>query len=339
MKMWVIVFMLFFLTACAQKPAPDNDTVTKIDLATEKGVAYLESAYQSGTYADNYLTFVYPGEHIACPLSTPCNVTYRLLDAYFDVYFLEQAMPHLKGMEQQRKDAHAIVEGIAKQWEKERINNVITSSSDPGGVALDTYCIIGFITKNKAMAGTAWSYLTADDDWMPNDYYISDAWRNIADESWCMRHFIAVRLDKDLEIRLIRKMINNTNEFIQDQNRTDLDKLSVIYHAIYVLNDYENAYKDLQFHQQKLSYADFISYFSSKNLAGNALMVSNILDVMVASHYDNPAALDEIAKNVLNAQEAQGYWKISQDFPANEGQVFTTFRALIGLNEYKKTLT
>lgn len=344
MKYLGVIAVLILLTACTPKPVSDDEMSTRIDLATKQGLAYLESAYTDYSYADDYLTYVYPGEQLGCPLETPCNVTYRLLDAYFDVYFLEEALPDLKILEKQRKDAHAVVEGVAKQWEKESINNVITSQDKPpvstGGVALDTYCIVGFITKNKPMAEVARSYLTDDEDWMPDNYYIQDTWRNIADESWCLRHFIAVRLDKDLEIRLIAKLIDDTNIFIREENISDIDKLSVVYHAIYVLNDYERTYLDLQFQKQQRSYAEFIGNFTSdKRLTGNTLMTANLLDVMVASHYDNPAALEEFADTVLKAQEKDGYWKISTDFAPNNGQVFTTFRALIGLNEYQKTLT
>ncbi|MFH1916948.1 MAG: hypothetical protein ABIJ21_06830 [Nanoarchaeota archaeon] len=322
------------ISACTPKEAGLTvDMTARIDTATANGLLYLDSAYSSYMYADEYLQYVYPGESLACPLETPCNITYRLLDAYFDVYFLEEAMPGLQGLENQRKDAHAVLLGVAKNWENEKINNVIRSDAGSGGVALDTYCIVGYITKNPKMAEIARSYLTEDNNWMPSDYFEGDAWRNIADESWCIRLFIEVGYDKELTIQLVDKLIADTDNFINDKNITDTDKLSVVYHTLYILSEFEKY--DNRYLEKKRKYSDFINYFSYKNLAGNTLMLANLLDVMVAADYDNPAAIEEIADKVLLAQESSGYWKISSDFPDNQGQVFTTFRALIGLNNYR----
>jgi hypothetical protein len=65
-------------------------------------------------------------------------------------------------------------------------------------------------------------------------------------------------------------------------------------------------------------------------------MTANLLDVMVYADYDNPDAIRELTEQVLLQQEQDGRWRMSPDSPADSVQVFTTFRALIGLNQYKK---
>jgi hypothetical protein len=189
------------------------------------------------------------------------------------------------------------------------------------------------------MATVAASYLDNTLDWMPSDYYTNDLWRNIADESWCLRLFIVTNHDQDLTKALIQKMIGDTDQFIHAPNISESDKLAVVYHALYVLADYEETYHTGEFTKERLSYADYISYFSYKKLQGNTLMTSNLLDVMVHAQYDNPEALKELANTVLSVQEADGKWKMNPDAPPNDVQVFTTFRALISLNEYKKVIS
>jgi len=67
-------------------------------------------------------------------------------------------------------------------------------------------------------------------------------------------------------------------------------------------------------------------------------MTANLLDVMVYAEYDNPDAMKEIAEKVLNAQKPDGHWVMTAETGDNNVQVFTTFRALIGLNQYRNYL-
>jgi len=122
-----LVVVIFVFTACSSQISDDDKKMLqRIETANYLGQKYLEANYNSYSYNDQYLLFIYPGEELACPIETPCNVTYRLLDAYFDVVLLEQ-VADVSQMPDQVKDAHAVLSALAKQWESEKIYNTIKS--------------------------------------------------------------------------------------------------------------------------------------------------------------------------------------------------------------------
>ncbi|MBU1975923.1 MAG: hypothetical protein KKG59_05965 [Nanoarchaeota archaeon] len=332
----LLILLALLLTACSQTiPVENAQIISRIDAATESGLLYLAANYNEYQYNDEYLTFVYGGESLECPLPTPCNVTYRLLDAYFDVYFLEEVTDTTL-IQNQVDDAHAILSSLAKKWEAETIYNT-KKSQVQGGIALDTYCILGFLENNHNMAEVVKSYVDVA-DWMEPNAFQTDIWRNVADESWCARLFIKTDIDKQLTKAVIYRLVDDTTAFKNHPDISDMDKLSVIYHMLYVLEDWERKYDDTTFKQEKLGYSDFISYFSQKNLQGNSLMTGNLLDVMVYSNYDNPETMKELTIKVLGNQRPEGHWRMTAEAGDNYVQVFTTFRALIGLNQYKQYL-
>lgn len=334
-KAYLLLFSaLLLVSACTQLDVKDQNMIDAIEVATVKGMAYLSENYGDYSYNDRYLTFVYSGESLGCPIDDECNITYRLLDAYFDVYFLEE-VADISRIPEQAEDAHVIVEAIAKSWEDEKISNAATSDGE--GVALDTYCIVGYITENKVMSQNMQGYLEGN-SWMPNDYYQQDVWRNIADESWCARLMIKTGAKQDAVKAVIYKLVDETQGFKLDETITDTDKLSMIYHMLYLVKEYEDFYGDDTFHNEVVAYSDFLNYFTAKNIGVNNLMNSNLLDAMVYAEYDNPAALRVIAGKVLEAQRPEGHWRMTKESGDDFVQVFTTFRALIALNQYKQYL-
>src|SRR3989339_1628494 len=62
-----------------------------VNSAVQRGLAYLAAVYTPYHYPDTYLEYVYPGEALTCPLEG-CAITYRILDAFFDVRFLENEL-------------------------------------------------------------------------------------------------------------------------------------------------------------------------------------------------------------------------------------------------------
>jgi hypothetical protein len=335
---------LVALTGCVPLAIKEQERVeaelnNRIVAASDAGLKYLATAYNNGVYADQYLRFVYPEESIPCPLANNCTVTYRLLDAYFDVLFLEEVGADMTNIKAQQADAHAIISALAERWTNERINNVLTSMPGELGIALDTYCIVGFLQRDPDMANKVASYLDDNNNWMSSSHYTEDVWRNIADESWCLRLFIVTDHERQLTETLIATLINDTEKFRIDEHIADQDKLAAVYHTLYVLTDYEQKYNDNRFREEKLQFADFLSYFSFKHIGLNTLMAANLLDVMVYAEYDNKAALSDMAIQVLDQQEAGGFWRMADDAPPDSVQVFTTFRALIGLQRFMNTLT
>ncbi|MFH1073002.1 MAG: hypothetical protein V1743_06250 [Nanoarchaeota archaeon] len=335
----IFLLIIMAITACAPATPslPSSVLAQRIDSAVQRGVGYLATSYVNYSYADQYLLYVYPGENLSCPFDN-CRVTYRLLDAYYDVIFMKQAGINLSAISDQEEDAEKILMFLAQEWEHEHIYNTLKSVPEEGGIALDTYCILGYVMKSRNMAIVAESYLDAEDNWMADGYYAEDSWRNIADESWCIRQFIATDLNQTLSAVLAKKMAAETRAYLA-ANHTALDRLAVAYHALYVVSEYGKKYDDRNFAQDKAFLDAYVVHAIDDDLLKNNLMLANMLDVLLVSGSPNNAVLENIAQHLLESQEAGGYWRMTPDTPADNAQAFTTFRALIALQEYKERLS
>ncbi len=130
-------------------------------------------------------SIVYSDEQLDCPLAD-CRLTYRLLDAYINLAFLDRAgVPHGPARPQFER-GRKVLDAIVPAW---REAGPLQRHKDPveGGVALDTYCIVGLLHQDRAMAKVAAGHLDGD-DWLPGNHYDdSESFRKLADETWCVR--------------------------------------------------------------------------------------------------------------------------------------------------------
>ena len=85
MKKTLLLFgLLIIISSCGVQQS-------SIDEAIEKGFSYLNTVYEDGVYNDQYLLYIYPGEKLECPLEG-CTITYRILDAYFNLLFINNGL-------------------------------------------------------------------------------------------------------------------------------------------------------------------------------------------------------------------------------------------------------
>ncbi len=300
-----------------------------VDQAVQRGLEYLARAHAPYRYDDPYLEYVYPGESLDCPLAD-CRLTYRLLDAYFMV---EMLTSRLIGNERsllrsQSDEANAVFEAIAPTWRQASILNTAKSTEqDKDGLALDTYCILGYLKNDSSFSDTVLRYL-GDDGWLAPDAYLTDRWRNIADESWCLR-LLAVTDKRPVQFEtLIQAKIDQTKQFVQT-NEPASSKLAVLYHALLMLNDFQNE-----------SYAAAITEFQNRSVElfnqkilplRDPISLGNLVESLVATGYSNKVELDKLVRNLIGFQTPDGAWRDEQD----QATVFSTFRALIGLASYR----
>lgn len=259
-----------------------------------------------------------------------CRLTYRLLDAYFMV---EMLTSRLIGNERsllrsQSDEANAVFEAIAPTWRQASILNTAKSTEqDKDGLALDTYCILGYLKNDSSFSDTVLRYL-GDDGWLAPDAYLTDRWRNIADESWCLR-LLAVTDKRPVQFEtLIQAKIDQTKQFVQT-NEPASSKLAVLYHALLMLNDFQNE-----------SYAAAITEFQNRSVElfnqkilplRDPISLGNLVESLVATGYSNKVELDKLVRNLIGFQTPDGAWRDEQD----QATVFSTFRALIGLASYR----
>ncbi len=309
-KLLFFIPLVFFISACENQ----EDSI-------QKGMLYLNSIYNDGLYDDQYLLYIYPGEALECPLEN-CNLTYRLMDAYFNDIFIKEEVTNHDIMKKQVDDADKVLRSIIPIWEKEKIYNTIKGEKD--GLALDTYCILGFIYNNSKMASTVKESATGD-NWITDDYYKGlDDWRNIADESWCVRFLIKTGYPAE---GFIKKEIKDTYVFLQGEHY-DMSKVVAAMHTLYVLNDANLLNEDFFFFQ------DYIAEKSSL-FEDDMLYQANVLEALSKTGYKDKEVLEKIAARLKEGQADDGAWYLYKYTKEKNGQVFTTFRAILALNAYE----
>lgn len=297
MKILVICLFLLFISGCS-----DISNV-------EKGLNYLNKNYDDGEYNDDYLKYVYPGEELEF------DMTYRKLDAYFNVIMIKNIYGD-KYLNNQIKDADEIFNKLIPIWEEGEIYNTINHKDQ--GYALDTYCIVGFLYDDKVMADNVETYLI-NNNWMDDNYYTEDLWRNIADESWCVR--LLIKENKEVD-ELVNKLVDQTYDFIEENN--DIDNVAVVVHTLYVINDYGGYEEDKLFFQEYL-----VEKFDE--VKDNMLIAANILEALAETNYERD--LTYIVDYIKSKQESDGSWSYTKG--ESYLRIFTTFRAVIALGKYE----
>jgi hypothetical protein len=303
-----VIFLALLLASCSNQTAP-----------IQKGMSYLNSVYDNGDYDDQYLKYVYPDENLLCDVDG-CDLTYRKLDAYFNLMFIKESTD-VSLIQDQVMYADNVLESIEPNWESGKIYN--TLKSDGQGYALDTYCIFGFIKENKNFADNVVGYLS-ENDWLASNHFTSDRWRNIADETWCIR-LLQKTGYSELALNLSKIKVSEVNQFLGD---SDFDDVAVLVHMLHLANDLELSEKpDYQLRLVNLS--------KNEEVRRSTHLLSNILESLAKSGYENKSELDSLALLITSRQNRDGSWT-EIGFENDNFQVFTTFRAIVALSEYQK---
>tara|TARA_Y100000310_G_C20569368_1_gene757197 strand:- start:101 stop:1048 length:948 start_codon:yes stop_codon:yes gene_type:complete len=155
----------------------------------EKGLIFLNNSYRDFKYNDSYLKYIYPDEKLNCKVEN-CELTYRVMDAYFNVYFIKKEFANYSIIQKQVDDVDIIFNNIIDEWRMGEIYNARKSTQE--GFALDTYCIFAYVMEDEKMDNVILDYLDYTDyRWsVESDTIGKDYWRFIADETWCARAII-----------------------------------------------------------------------------------------------------------------------------------------------------
>lgn len=324
---FVLIFLIFIIKIIPNKSSD-------IDGVISKGYLFLDKRYSNGAYDDEYLKYVYPGENLYCPLEG-CKITYRIIDAYFGILFIREFGDY-GGLFNQADYASKVLSSLLELWRKEKIYNTKKSiQQDRRGVALDTYCILGYIYSDKEMAINTLSYLEGD-KWLEEGFYRDDVWRNVADESWCIRLLIKTGEGEDGEIRkLIFKKIGETDKIILLDVEIS-SKVATVIHTIYMLHDFYSIKSDDTFNKKLRDYQDYVFFASQdKIIKGDDLTLSNILDSLAYSKYEK-IKLQEMTNILISRQKTDGGWYTGEGISRDNLSVFTTMRVITSLLRFKE---
>ncbi|MBN1386335.1 hypothetical protein JW968_05175 [Candidatus Woesearchaeota archaeon] len=315
----VLIPMVFFL-ACTP-PAG-------LDSSLEKAYDYLSSVHDPDyVFHDDYLKYVYPGERLSCApgFGEGCILTYRKLDAYFDLVMIRNENPSnpISGLTDEA-DSH--LRALLPVWKDLKISNVIASESREG-VALDTLCILGCLYSDPGIAENVLGYLQGD-NWMEDDYYSVDKWRNIADESWCI--LLLQSTGKGPVDELIDVKMKEVDAFLSADN-DDLEKAGVMLHLLMIFNEAGGSVYEVE-RQQLID--DIFNYYSNPSVQDNTLMVSNMLAVLLDAGVPEED-LVQMKDLLVSRQGRNGVFYPFVGSSEDSGQAFTTMRAVIALEKFK----
>lgn len=302
-----------------------------IERALAQGAQYVGEHYQAFSFDDPYLRYRYPGEALTCP-AAGCALTYRTLDAFTMLSFLQQADFAHPALADAVRDGERALEAIAPLWAPGPISNTTTTKGE--GYALDSFCILGYLRKDSDFAKTALSNLDDSGNWMADDFYTQDVWRNTADESWCLRLLAVTGEGSDqltaLGEKFFKDVADNTADAVNPLPGPE--QIAVLYHALAVVRDLPTDLNER--HEQQI--AELQKRFQEQTrqtlFTSNALLVANALETLAADRTDFDLQR-ELVRWLLENQQEGGFWEAA---PGEEsGRVFTTLRAMIALATYR----
>ena len=293
--------------------------------AIQRGLEFLETNHSAYHFSDPYLEYVYPGEAIACDLPD-CRVTYRLLDAYFALAMFRGRLSTQEAavVGPIATEQVAVFQDLVPRWRSLPLNNTLESKpQDANGIALDTYCILGVLEQDRAMAEQAVSFLNDQDRWLAAGLYTDDRWRNIADETWCLRLLAVTGVAADRLPALTERKAAEAREFLKTEQDASA-KLGAIYHILALAADTGNALDQATVTEFQQAGAQL---YASGSFSGNAMSLANLLEVLLLSGYTDRSLLAGLAYQLRGLQNVDGSWRVGAgDYP-----VFVTLRTLNAL--------
>jgi hypothetical protein len=300
-----------------------------LDAAIDRGLRFLAGSWKGDRFDDAYLDYVYPGEHLACPLPD-CRVTYRLLDAYFDLRWLKGALGTLGPAEPIAVRATEVTRALVVPWRQSGPYNV---RRDPvaDGIGLDTYCILGLVERDRAMAEVVARHLDGT-GWIPEGYYrTSESFRALADETWCARLLAVTGTAPDRVPRLAAAEVERGRVEVESARSREV-AANLAYHLLNLLSDV-----------RREELAPAAAWFESRladavrdpALSDDRLTRANLLEGLATARRERRADLDALAADLLAAQEEDGGWHSRRGETGTSLRTFTTLRALLALARYR----
>ena len=210
--------------------AAEGPGTATVERAFQRGTACLERDLDGVGFRDPYLSYVYPEERLPVPPGAS-RLTYRLVDAYMILAMLGSETSLNGALSQAAQHGEMILREAAPLWHGRGFNNTVRDAH-PDGIALDTYCMVGWLLKDEAMAQEAAAAIEGD-RWLPPGWYNEpEAFRAPADECWCLR-LIAATTGLDAVPRSVAVLARIEREFLSRAREASVDTV-LFYEAWHV---------------------------------------------------------------------------------------------------------
>lgn len=322
----LVVLLVVVVLAGVSFGLATRRAASSVAVAFTRAQSALNALYAPYVYHDEYLAYRYPNEHIECPIEG-CRVTYRLLDAYFNVRMLADDSVHPLRLGRQTEDAEAVLPALLPWWREQPFLGTAKRNAQ-NGVGLDTTCLLGLATNDRPLAERALSALDESGSWLPPDYFSDDAWRNIADETWCIRLMNRFPETKAAALMLAADKQREGEQFLS-RSADPVERVAVLYHLVPLALETGGGAT-----QSGLEWmvTELEQLASSSALAQNTVALANILETLSIVKKGNKKTAAHLANLLLAQQQPGGMWLqpgTPDGYPA-----FTTLRVLRALQEY-----
>lgn len=312
--------------------APPRD----LDAAVYHGLACVAGSYDGRAFADDYLRFVYPGEHLSSPLPDR-RITYRILDAYFIVLMLRQAGAEPGPATALFEDAERLTAALVPAWRAQGVYN-LRKDPAPDGIALDTYAILAYLRRDGAMARTILAGLDRD-GWLPANLYVGpESFRLLADESWAARALVVTGVAPDRAGPIVRRIADDALDDL-DRGGDPGTRANIALHALEALDDLRpmgiRGPDPSDEDARAALLAELWRLREDPRLAGDTLTLANLTATLVLA---SPDACRDLAPSIdalLRRQETDGCWSVDASRSDPSGRVFATLRILLTLVRYQ----
>lgn len=313
----------------AEPPRPDPVAVER---ALRGGAACLERDFDGEAFRDPYLTFVYPAEKLPSPPGRP-PLTYRMLDADTILVLLGRERAAPPGMEKMIAGAGRAIHEAAPLFEKAGLSNV-RKGARADGVALDTYCIAGWLEGSEAMAREVARALDGDGWLLDGLYDGEERFRSNADECWCLRLLVSQRVDPSSW----RPALDRISKSVLDHaERSPSDR-----GAFYDLWHLGMVLREIDTHHPKIPalVAALHRWAAAHRAPDGASSPDDLFEWVNLASSDllrgkaGVELRDEAASITLKAQDAGGCWRVPGE-ASGSGTTFLTLRAMLAIAPYR----
>ncbi|HEU5182790.1 MAG TPA: hypothetical protein VFW45_18525 [Candidatus Polarisedimenticolia bacterium] len=330
-------FLTFLGAAALATPALGAaPAVSRLQEAGSKAAACLARDYDGRAFRDPYLRYVYPEEKLEGTASDP-DLTYRRIDADIMLVLLAREGKIAAALRPAVDRASRALHELPPLWAGKGFNN-LRKNPEPEGIALDTFCIVGWLEADRAMAQAAAQALDGD-GWLPEGLYEGEeSFRRDADEAWCLRLLAS---PAGIGLNDARRVLDRLLADLRDARKDPAGRRSfyAAYHLSLLLEETMDLGSGIDAGALREELAEAMAAWAAarprgREPASDLLEWANLVTAKLP-RLESTGLRRRGVEILLRQQGEDGCWHLPGARPPEAGSSFLTLRALLALSAYR----
>jgi hypothetical protein len=291
-------------------------------------------------------------------------VTYRLLDGYFVVLLLRESGVEPGPAQDLFERAEALSAALVPAWRQAGIYNLRRNPA-AGGIALDTYAILAWLRRDPPMARVILDGLDGDGWLAANLYTGAESFRLLADESWAVRALAVTGVDPPRAAALAAGLCREAQARLA-ANPDPLARANLALHALAAVRDAAagaglaaaggrtgsgrmkgtlaarldraagaGTAESLADCRSALA-EEAVRLLGDPRLRRDTLTLANLLEVLAPEERVATSVLEPALAAILERQEGDGGWSVTEGTKGPGGRVLCTLRCLLALARWRE---